>query len=281
MRRLVPLLLAGLLVLAACGGKDDNKVSSSDKKSTTTSISDESTTTAVGDVAAGASTTVAGKTATTRKGAASSSGGGGGAAAQPSTPSGVKAAAPGTYTLKTTGTMTLGTPQPVNATSTMKIEPLQGSDQKSTQTGDNGASGETVLRYQSDGVYLVSLKTSQQGITKEFRPNPPGLSFPQPATIGKTYSWAATSTDGKTNVKSDFKVVRTEAQQVGSESVQTVVIEATVTLSGDINATSHRTMWVSELYRLIVRSDDKTQGSYSGFQFSSDTSEKLQSTKPA
>jgi hypothetical protein len=68
---------------------------------------------------------------------------------------------------------------------------------------------------------------------------------------------------------------------VGSEKVPTVVLEATIVLSGDLTATSHRTIWASEAYKIIVRDDDKTDGTYTGFHFSSDTSQKLQSTKPA
>jgi hypothetical protein len=63
--------------------------------------------------------------------------------------------------------------------------------------------------------------------------------------------------------------------------VPAVVLEATITLTGDINATSHRTIWVSEAYRIIVRTDDKTDGTYETFHYTSDTSQKLQSTRPS
>jgi len=167
----------------------------------------------------------------------------------------------------------------MNETSTLKVDPQQGSDQHSAQTGQQGGT-ETVLRYQPDGVYLVDLKLSGQ-ISKEFKPNPPGLVFPQPATVGRTFSWTATSTDGKTTVKSDFKILRTETIAVGSEQVPTVVLESTVTTSGDLVSTSKGTRWVSEAYRLTVREDTQMQGTYSGFSFNSNTSSVLQSTKPS
>jgi hypothetical protein len=40
-------------------------------------------------------------------------------------------------------------------------------------------------------------------------------------------------------------------------------------------------MWTSEAYRLIVRQDEKLDGTYSGFKFTADTSSVLQSTKPS
>jgi hypothetical protein len=282
MRRLLVVTMAAVLLLGACGGNDkkSSNASASKGSTSTTAIGADSSTTAA--PSGGSGGTGAGS-ATTKKSGGSSSGSGGSPTPgpQPSTAAGQKATAPGTYKNTVTGTRTIGSAQTVNATSTLKVDALQGTDQHSVTTSSDGGSSEQVLRYLADGVYLVSLKTTTSGITKEFKLDPPGLSFPQPATVGKTWSWTATSTDGKSTVKSDFKVARNEAVMVGTENVPAVVIEATVTLTGDITATSHRTIWVSEAYRMIVRSDDKTQGSYSGFNFSSDTSEKLQSTKPS
>jgi hypothetical protein len=282
MRRLLIVVLSATLLLAACSGKDKKEVSASGKGTTTTSEVSTSST----EVDAGASTTVAGgaKTGTTKKPAAkpgAASGGASTAGPQQATPAGVKAAAPGKYTYKITGTQQLltPTPQPVNDTSTLTVDALQGTDQHTTDQGPNSGT-EQVLRYQPDGVYLVDLKLTGP-INKEFKPEPPGLVFPQPATIGKTWSWNATSTDGKTTVKSEFKIARTETIAVGGEQVPCVVLEATVTTGGDIVSTSKRTIWTSEAYKLVVRQDDKSNGTYSGYSFKFDTSSVLQSTKPA
>jgi hypothetical protein len=278
MRRLIPLVLTAILLLAACGGKDKKDVAANDTG--TTSTSEVTTSTALGGAEAGTATTVAGKTATTKKpgtsGGGATGGGGGGSASPTGGAAAIKPATPGSYTYKTTGNSSFG---PVNETSTLKVDPPSGSDQHSAQTGQQGGT-ETVLRYQADGVYLVSLKLSGQ-ITKEFRLNPPGLALPQPATVGRTWSWTATSTDGKTSVKSDFKVLRTETIAVGGEQVPTVVLETVVTTSGDLVSTSKGTRWVSEAYRLTVREDSQMQGTYSGFSFNSTTSSLLQSTKPS
>jgi hypothetical protein len=277
MRRLLFVLLSLTLVAGACGGKDDNKVASRDKATTTTAEGETTTTGAVeaGGTTAGTApnagtTKTSGATATT---AASKPG------VQQATPAGIKAAAPGTYTYKVTGTMTVGTPQKVDSTSTLKVDPLQGTDQHSAQTGQQGGQ-ETVLRYQADGVYLVNLKLTGP-VNKEFKLEPPGLAFAQPATIGKAWGWSAKSTDGATTVKSDFKILRTETIAIGGEQVPTVVVEAKVVTSGDITSTSTRTMWTSEAYRLIVRQDEKTNGKFGAFPFSADTSSVMQSTKPS
>jgi hypothetical protein len=282
MRRLLIVALSATLVLGACGGKDKKNVAASDKGATTTTeVSTTST-----ELAAGGSTTVApgSKSATTKKPATKSSGASGGTSTgggQQSTPAGVKATAPGTYTYKVTGTQQVltPTPQPIDTTSSMKVDPLQGTDQHTSESGQQGGT-EQILRFQADGAYLVDLKLSG-AISKEFKLEPPGLVFPQPATIGKTWTWNAKSTDGKTTVKSDFKVVRTETIAIGGEQVPTVVLEATVTTGGDVVSTSKRTIWTSEAYRLVVRQDDKTNGTYSGYAFKFDTSSVLQSTKPA
>jgi hypothetical protein len=63
--------------------------------------------------------------------------------------------------------------------------------------------------------------------------------------------------------------------------VPTVVVETNVVTDGDIKSTSKGTMWVSEVYRLIVREDGKMNGTYGAFAFSSDTSSVMQSTKPS
>ena len=276
MRRWVTFLLPVLLLVGACGGDDKKDVATN--KATTTTVEGETTTSAA--VEAGGTTSAAPKAGTTKKATGTTAKAGAPAAgAQQSTPAGIKAAAPGSYTYKVTGTMTVGTPQKVDTTSTLKIEPLQGTDQKSTQTGQQGGT-ETLLRYQPDGAYLVNLKLTGP-VNKEFKLEPPGLAFAQPATIGKTWSWSAKSTDGATTVKSDFKVLRTETIAIGGEQVPTVVLETKVVTDGDIKSTQTSTMWVSEAYRLIVRTDSKANGTYGAFAFSSDTSSVMQSTKPA
>ena len=277
MRRVLVVLCAAVLLTGACGGGDDDKTDAAASSRTTTTVEGETTTTAA-EEAGGTTAVSAPKAGTTKKSGTATT-----AASKPgvqqATPAGIKAAAPGTYTYKVTGTMTVGTPQKVDTTSTLKVDPLQGTDQHSAQTGQQGGQ-ETVLRYQADGVYLVNLKLTGP-VNKEFKLEPPGLAFAQPATIGKAWGWSAKSTDGATTVKSDFKVLRTETITIGGEQVPTVVMETKVVTDGDVKSTSTGTMWVSEAYRLIVQEHNKINGTYGAFAFSGDTSSVMQSTKPA
>jgi hypothetical protein len=276
MRKLLFVALSATFVLGACGGDDKKDLASN----TATTVTAEGATTTSAAVEAGGTTSAAPKAGTTKKATGTTAKGGGSAAGvQQATPAGIKAAAPGTYTYKVTGTMTVGTPQKVDTTSTLEIDALQGTDQHSAQTGQQGGQ-ETVLRYQADGVYLVNLKLTGP-VNKEFKLEPPGLAFAQPATIGKAWGWSAKSTDGATTVKSDFKILRTETIAIGGEQVPTVVVETKVVTDGDIKSTQTGTMWVSEAYRLIVRTDNKINGTYGAFAFSGDTSSVMQSTKPS
>jgi hypothetical protein len=283
MRRSLVAVLAAVLQLGACGGDKKKDVSTS-KETSTTIASDAGATTAVDS--GGATTTAAAgtpKSGTSKKAGGTSGGTASGPQPGPqqATPAGVKSTAPGTYTYKVTGTAAVAspTPQKVDTTSTLKVDPLQGTDQHTSLSTPQGGQ-ENVLRYQGDGVFIVNLKLTGP-INKEFKIDPPGLAFPQPATVGKAWGWSATSTDGKTTVKSDFKILRTETIAIGSEQVPTVVVEAKVVTSGDITSTSTRTMWTSEAYRLIVRQDEKTNGKFGAFPFSIDTSSVMQSTKPS
>jgi hypothetical protein len=191
----------------------------------------------------------------------------------PPPPPGATFTTPGKYTYRVTGT---ASGQPVDTTSTLTVDPPNGADQRTSQSTQQGTQ-EQILRRQADGVYLVNLKINAGFVAKEFRFEPPALSFPIPPTIGRAWSWEARSTDGKTNVKSSFKILRNETIDVGGERVDTVVLELVTETSGDIVSTMTSTLWVSQRYSLIVRTDSKGTSPLGP----SETSSKLQSTRPA
>ena len=278
--RLAAVALAALVLAGACGGDDHDEDASSTRAGQ--DIPAESTVPTDSTVApdAGASTVPGGATTTTRRGTTATTRAGGQSAAPaptsppPPAPAGVKFAAPGKYTYDGAGTTAFGPP----GQATLTIDPPTGADQRGVLSGNQGST-EQILRYQTDGAYLVFLKTSQPA--EEFRPNPPVLAAPQPAPVGRTWSWTITSADGDTTVKSDFKVVRNETVAIGGEQVPTVVVEANITInSPQIAATDKRTMWISDNYRLIVKQQDvidttKPVVSHSDVTFT------MRSTKPA
>lgn len=291
MRRTLVLLLA-LLVgpgLAACGkDKSSDAVKTGDTSSTSsatvttevTAPGDSSAETADTGGATGVTTvtpsTVKG-TATTTRSTGSSSGGGAvapGARLDPPRP--------GKYTYAVTGKRSSPAfgEQPVNEDATLEIDPASGRDVHSIESSQGG-SAEQVTRYGDDGVRLVSLKSSQTGISKEFKPAQPVQILPWPVKDGQKWSWKITSTDGKTTVDSSFTLSGHETMTVGGEKVDTLVIDAVVNTSGDITSTTKEKIWVAPTYRLIVEDQGVTDGMFGTTKFHSEQTRKLKSTKPA
>lgn len=198
--------------------------------------------------------------------------------------SGLHAAAPGTYTYARTGTShdSVRGARSLNGNTSLKVDPVNTatSDQHSAQSSPDGSSDQTV-RFLTEGAYFTDLKQSTGGFTKEFQPNPPVLALPAQATIGRTWSWTVTSTDGKTTLTANFKVERNETLTIGGQSTPTVVLTVTLKATGDVTLDSTATDWVSLAKGLIVRTDSTSSGAIGTITFSSQSSSIMQSTKPS
>lgn len=190
--------------------------------------------------------------------------------------------APGRYRYATTGrfSSTAGGEQPRDGETVLTVDPPAGADQRSVRQAP-ARTTEQVLRVEDGGAFLVSLRQSEQGITKEVRPSPPALAFPADAAPGRTWSWRAVSTDGQTTVDAAFRVVRGEEVAVGAERVATLVVEAVVTTAGDVVSTTRQTLWVSPAHRLVVRLDESVQGRLGAFSFTGTGSDRLLSLTPS
>lgn len=274
-------------MLASCAGDSDDEAT---KASTTTSGGGASSSTTA-DVAA----PTAGATATTGApaGASSSTRARTGAAARP-TPNtssgdaaaalpspGVAATAPGRYRYASTGTFSvgLGGEQSRSGESVLTVDPPAGTDQHSIRQGE-GRVSEQIVRFQPDGTYLVMLKVTDQGLTKEFRPTSPVLAVPSGAAPGRTWSWRATSTDGKTTLDASFRAERREAVRVGADTVEALVVQAALVTSGDLASRGTQTLWVAESRRLVVREQSTMDGTFGGLSFRSTSDERLISLAP-
>lgn len=278
-----------LVFLVGCGGDGD---SGGEQSSDSTKPAPTSSTILGGDapLAAGPSTTTAppaGGPGPTKAGSASA------ASPSPTTtrPAGGRAAAPtpanvtttpGRYRYASTGTFSAGVSgeQRRSGESILTVDPPAGADQHSLRQGDN-RSTEQILRFQPDGIYVVMLKVTDQGLTKEFRPAQPVLAFPYAAPVGRTWSWRMTSTDGKTTVETSFRIERTEAVAVGPESVAAVVVQADLVTSGDLTSRGTQTLWVAESRRLVVREQSATNGMFGAFSFRSTAEERLLQLSPS
>jgi hypothetical protein len=276
-RGLAATLLAAVL-LAGCGGGKDKKADTASKAGSTSTTA--STTSTTGTNAPAASTN-----GTTSKGS------GKGATASPTAKpaaggstanSGPQPAAPGRYTYNRTGkasTSAFGE-QSLDGAVTLQVDPAANGEQHSKTTASEGER-EQVLRLLAEGAYFTDMKQSTGGFAKEFRPNPPVLAMPaQPASHGP-WQWTVTSTDGKTTLSAGFTYLRSETLAIGGEQVATVVLGVTLKGSGDISFTTTETDWVAPSKSLIVRTDQKTDGTISGVQFHSESSQTLQTTRPA
>ena len=264
--------LAALLTAACGGGGGGGADRASGPASTTvpTTVGEETSTTAATSTtgaarSAATTTTTNGYTTTTRT--------------EPAP--GLTFATPGTYRYSSTGrfTTSLGGTQERNGEVLLTVDPPSGTDQRSVRTGF-GRTTEQVLRLAGGDALLVSLRLADQGLDKEVRPSPPGLALPGDASPGRTWSWRAVSTDGKTTVDTAFRALRNEDVTVGTERVPALVVEATLTLTGDVASTSKQTMWVSTARRLVVRQDDDTRGSFGVVSFAGTSSDVLVSLTP-
>ncbi|MDP9072074.1 MAG: hypothetical protein M3N68_12505, partial [Actinomycetota bacterium] len=186
------------------------------------------------------------------------------------------------YAYATSGSVAslLSGSQPRTGETVLTVEPPAGRDQRMVRQGPDSVV-EQVLRLQDDGAYLVHLGQATMGFRKEFRPEPPVLAVPLPASVGRAWSWRMTSTDGQTTVDASLRVARSEGVDVGGENVPAIVVEATITTGGDVVSTTRQTLWISDRYRLVVQQQDVTDGRIGTITFRSESTDRLLSTRPA
>jgi hypothetical protein len=117
--------------------------------------------------------------------------------------------------------------------------------------------------------------------TKEYRPTTAVLFVPDPATVGMTWSYGGTTTDGKTTLAVSNKVAGTETLTIGGKKVPCAVLQSHLVLSGDIDYTVDLTTWWSPELRLPVKDHSKGKGSFGGIMFSTDITDVMRSTTPS
>ena len=293
-RRLIPparpirtLLLPALLVLtAACGGPTSP---TSAKQSPGDSTAPSSTASAVSGGRAGPSHPSGGSAAPRASGVGSPAPGGAGTSPGPGATRGAGSspaahpavgAAPGQYVYDAQGTVTAGTARQVSGTATLKVDPLKNNHQHSLLTDQQGSTEEDLL-FPSDGTHLDLLTLTNAAFSKTFTPSPSVLLLPTPPTVGRSWSWSATSTDGKTTATTTNKIVRMETLTVGTEQVVCAVIDSVLTLTGDVTYRGDSSTWYSTAYRIAAKAHQKGSGNVNGFPFSSDITSVLRSTHPA
>lgn len=272
----VALFAVAAVVLVACGGSGDDDAGST----SSTEAASTSTSTSTTEASADADNDVSSST-TTDSGSDGSSGtptthrGGGGDTTAFRRPDA------GRYTYRVSGSSTFGTTkQELPPSATLTVTNLSERDQRHVLSAGD-AETTSSYRFTDAAVLLLSLKTAQGGVTKEFRPQPPVVYAPLPPTVGERWHWKIRSTDGATTVEQTSRVVRTERRTVGGTVVDTYVVETVVTLSGDINATTRQTSWATPTHGLVVRTEQTTNGTFGALSFSSRSTSQLASLRPA
>ncbi|MCU1591501.1 MAG: hypothetical protein JWP11_2757 [Frankiales bacterium] len=188
--------------------------------------------------------------------------------------------APGTYTFDNTGTVTAGTQRDASGTSTLTVDPPASGQQHSLLSSDQGRTEQDVV-VRTNGTYLARLAITNPAFSKEFRPASPVLLVPDPATAGRSWSWTAVSTDGKTTAAVTAKVARRETLTIGGARTQTVVVASTLRLTGDITYTGQMETWYDPAHRLTAKEHTKGSGTVSGLQFTTDITSVLRSLSPS
>ena len=277
LRSALVVLPVSALLLSGCGGSSGPNQADNPVLSTTAPVGGGTPSSATGPRAS------AGATATTTKGSSGSSAAPTSTASKPAAAAPTKAAsftAAGTYTYDTHGTVTAGTPRKVDGTADLKVDKPSGDMQHSSLGGDQGSTEQDV-QHTSTGTYLVRLKLSAAGSPKEFHPAKPVLGHPSPATIGRSWSWTMTSTDGKTHAAYSARITRQETLTIGGTKVPTWVIESTLKLTGDIVYTDAETTWYDDVRLLQVKTHSKGSGTISGIAFTTDVTSTMRSVKPS
>ena len=283
------LIVAPLVLLAACSSGGGAKQSLQ-----TTSTPTTGTTTAPAVVGGKASPTAAGRSTSAASPAVTTAGGSSGGSVTssapepplstraPGKPAASKATPAGRYTYTSSGKVTVGaTPQDASGTQTLTVAPIANGIQHTTLHSDDTGDTEQDIVVRDTGSYGASLKLTSPAFTKEFRPAAPVLLMPDPAAVGKRWSWAATSTDGKTHASATNALLRKETVTIGGQRVDTVVLQTHLVLSGDVSYDAQLTLWWAPAYRLPVKTHTVGQGNYSGIPFKTDITGVMQSVKPA
>ena len=226
-------------------------------------------------------TTTAPTSASPSRSAGSTGGAAVGGTGTTGTTAAVRSTPAGVYTYDSSGTQSFsGAKQDVHASSTLTVGALANGKQSSTLHNSQGDTTQQ-LEVRSTGSYLAALTISSPTLKTAFHLAPAALLMPDPGRVGASWSWQATSDDGKTKVTATNKVLRTETLTIGGERVATVVLLTHLVIKGEsVSYTADATNWVAPAYRLPVKTRTAGSGTYGTFAFSFDVTDVLRSVHP-
>ncbi len=149
------------------------------------------------------------------------------------------------------------------------------------------APGDVVLlqRFTGDKSALVSLELTAGDTHKTFTPSSNATYLLYNSPSGTSWSWSATSTDGKTHVNASGHIGGSRDYNVGGIVVRTVEVVTNLQISGDITGSAELTTWASPEYRLPIVQHQHIDASTRGLlglsvRLLSDTTTTLRSVTP-
>ena len=267
-------LVALLLVAAACGGGGSDKAATSnDSVTTTTTTASAATKSSSTTSAGGASTTTTaagGATTTTT------------AAAKPSTDGGPAPVPKGTYHYKQTGSTTAGAQSydtPPEGTMVVDAANDKGEQTLHRYVDPKGQPSDVTVVFEPDGIFLwkTTLRQGGQEITCTFDPRP--ATPPWPAVVGAKSSGSGDC--GTFTIDIKLSITGTKQVTIDGASYDAVVVNTTITTTGQLTSTSTQVEWFVPALRLSTHTGTNSKGKFGTFEFSSKGTSDLVSAKPA
>jgi hypothetical protein len=279
-QKLAALALSLTLVLGACGKKTkttQGKTSSSPSAGVTSAPSSGASTKPKASSTAPAST----QTGTTPKpGSSSTSSSPLPTKGSPLAANALKPVTPGRYTYDETGSLGQGQCSkngPPPTPTTLDVSPADGNRQTSVRDrafNSGGVKITAILEYRPEGIFLIYLKQEQKitvtntNIVSEFRPGTPPMVATANPTVGQTWDWSMTSTDGSLTVMVHNAIDSiNEASELGDHS-QVPTVKSTrhthitgTSQAGAVDLTEDATAWGSTAKSLIVEQRTIQKGS--------------------
>lgn len=279
-RYVLPVMMSAALLAGCSGGSSPTAAGGPGSAPSTRSAGSGTTSSSAASTGAPAAAAQRAAAAASARAAAPSAPGAG-APTEPGTAiTPTRSTAPGSYTYDNSGTVTAGTPHDAAGTSTLTVDAPAAGRQHSVLASDQGRTEQDVVAG-GDGTYLARLVLSNQAFTKDFRPASPVLLVPDPAAPGRSWSWTATSTDGKTTAAVTSRIDRHETLTIGGARTLTSVVTSTLKVTGDVTYTAQLGTWYDATDRLTAKEHTKGSGTVSGFAFSTDITSILRSTRPS
>lgn len=188
--------------------------------------------------------------------------------------------AAGTYRYRQSGSMRAGIfssePDPEG---TLEVRPTDGRTQR--QIRDYGdQSLERVLIFRDDAVLLSETISRFGSQATSCRFERPIVLVRLPLEPGST--WKDSGSCDALTLRLRARVLRDATRTVDGRSVDTMVVRYHVVVEGDgVSQTTDQDVWLSLEHRMVVRSEERSEGTFGSTPYTIERTERLLSLEPA